>query len=269
MFSEKSSSTVASDTHDNGIDFDVVAANCKVTNERRQALDVENFVQRPSIARANLAVATEKPEGSVDFSGEYGDYTVLQQHCLFWDRNMDGAIYPWDTYIGFRELGFNILFSFLAMLVININFSYPTRLAYSYIPDPWFRVYIGSMHKAKHGSDSGTYDKEGRFLPQMFEDMFSKFDSDQDGRLGTKDLLDMIHGHRLAADPFGWFAAYFEFGATWLLVQKNGKVEKEDLRQIYDGSIFFRIREANLRGKGWDKGFGPWDLVRLLAAKSA
>lgn len=75
--------------------------------------------------------------------------TPLQQHTLFWDRDGDGMIYPWDTYIGFRELGFNMLFSFLATLIINLNFSYPTRLAHSYIPDPWFRVYVGSIHKAK------------------------------------------------------------------------------------------------------------------------
>lgn len=75
--------------------------------------------------------------------------TVLQQHVLFWDRDGDGLIYPYDTYIGFRELGFNILFSILAMLIINVNFSYPTRLAVSYIPDPRFRVYVHGIHKAK------------------------------------------------------------------------------------------------------------------------
>jgi hypothetical protein len=58
-------------------------------------------------------------------------------------------IYPWDTYIGFRELGFNIVFSLLAVLIINLNFSYPTRLAHSYIPDPFFRVYVDSIHTAK------------------------------------------------------------------------------------------------------------------------
>jgi hypothetical protein len=58
-------------------------------------------------------------------------------------------IYPWDTYNGFRELGFNLLFSMIATFIINVNFSYPTRLAYSWFPDPWFRVYITSIHKAK------------------------------------------------------------------------------------------------------------------------
>jgi len=67
----------------------------------------------------------------------------------FWDRDNDGEIYPWHTFVGFRELGFNILFSIVAMLIIHGGFSYPTRLAYSWIPDPLFRVYVGSVHKAK------------------------------------------------------------------------------------------------------------------------
>lgn len=58
-------------------------------------------------------------------------------------------IYPWDTYNGSRDLGFNIIFSLLAVLGVNLNFAYPTRLAHSFIPDPWFRVYVSSIHKGK------------------------------------------------------------------------------------------------------------------------
>lgn len=87
--------------------------------------------------------------------------SVMQQHILFWDRDNDGQIYPWDTYVGFRELGFNIFFSLLAVLVINLNFSYPTRLAHSWLPDPWFRVYVDSVHKAKVSLENKT--KKERF----------------------------------------------------------------------------------------------------------
>ncbi|KAK4108277.1 Caleosin-domain-containing protein [Canariomyces notabilis] len=250
-------------TNGDPVDFDVAAPRCPPTSRRKQAVDTDAFISKPSIARANLAVSMAKPEGSPESQNKFKDYTVLQQHVLFWDRDNDGQIYPWDTYIGFRDLGFNILFSFLAMVIINGNFSYPTRLAKSYIPDPLFRVYVGSIHKAKHGSDSGTYDREGRFLPQNFEDMFSKWDVTGSGSLSASELWNMIKGNRLAVDPYGWGAAIFEFGTTWLLVQKDGRVSKEDLRQTYDGTLFWKIKEAREQGKGWDKGFGLGDLVVL------
>jgi hypothetical protein len=66
-----------------------------------------------------------------------------------------------------------------------------------------------------------------------------------------------MRGHRCVADPFGvrlsfdpsskpslwfalvliitqWSAALFEWGTTWLLIQKDNKVYKEDLRAVYD-----------------------------------
>lgn len=68
---------------------------------------------------------------------------------LFWDLDADGIIWPSDTYRGFRRLGFNVAFSFVAIFVINGGFSYPTRLGTSLIPDPFFKVYIDDIHKAK------------------------------------------------------------------------------------------------------------------------
>lgn len=55
----------------------------------------------------------------------------------------------------------------------------------------------------KHGSDSGIYDKQGRFVPQMFEDMFSQWDVHGSGSLSAGEMWQMIKGNRLAADPFG------------------------------------------------------------------
>lgn len=57
--------------------------------------------------------------------------------------------------------------------------------------------------RAQHGSDSGTYDKEGRFVPQAFEDMFAKFDTTNSGSLSAGELWALIKGNRLAVDPFG------------------------------------------------------------------
>lgn len=219
------------------------APNCPVTSERPPAPSTATSIPNPGVARANAAISIDNPNGDADYIANYGDFTPLQQHVLFWDRDHDGQIYPLDTYKGFRELGFNMLFSLLAMLIINLNFSYPTRLVHSVIPDLWFRVDVAGIYKAKHGSDSGTYDPEGRFIPQHFEDVFAKYDRDHDGALTLGELFEMMQGNRCAMDPFGWGAAFFEWGTTWLLLQRDGRVYKEDLRGVYDGSIFWKIRE--------------------------
>jgi peroxygenase len=144
--------------------------------------------------------------------------TTLQQHVLFWDRDQDSIIYPRDVYSGFRSLGFSIPFS-LASLLIPVFFAYPTRLAHSYIPDPLFRIYVSSIHKAKHGSDTGIYQLDGSFDLARFEDLFVRFDSKGKGGLGAKDLWRLWGSNRVAADPAGWMFAAMEWSTTWILLQ--------------------------------------------------
>ncbi|KAK5991965.1 Peroxygenase 1 [Cladobotryum mycophilum] len=204
------------------VDITVSVPHCDVTSERLPAVDADCIIEKPGIPRANHAVSDQVPYGTRKYGEKYKDYTVLQQHVLFWDRDGDGLITPWDTYTGFRELGFNPPFSLMGM----------------------------------HGSDTGVYDNEGRFVPQKFEDLFTKWDKDGDGSLNLKEILNMMHGNRVAGDLFGWIVPFFEWGTTWTLLQQEGRIHKEDLRQVYDGSIFWRIRERRRNGMGWDQGFG-------------
>jgi len=143
----------------------------------------------------------------------------------------------------------------------NLELAPPARsLAHSYLPDPFFRFYVSSAHKSKHGSDSGVYDTEGRFIPSRFEDMFAKYASSASrtpaDSLSGSELLRLMHGQRVAVDPFGWSAAVFEWGTTYLLVQKGGRVSKEDLRRVYDGSLFWEIKARRQTKEGWNKGWG-------------
>ncbi len=189
--------------------------------------------------------------------------TPLQRHAAFWDNSGDGIITLQEAYKGFRSLGFSIPFS-LAGLLINFFFSYPTRLGHSYIPDPWFRIYIDNIHKAKHGSDTGVYDSGGTLREPLFHEVFEKLDSSGKGSLGISDILTLLKKDRVAADPAGWTFAVMEWGTTWLLLQKGGRVGKDDLRQCYDGSLFYRIREARMEGEGWQQGYGWKECVSSL-----
>lgn len=60
----------------------------------------------------------------------------------------------------------------LAVPFIHGSFSYAS--CNSWLPDPFFRLYIKNMHLCKHGSDSECLDTEGRFVPEKFEEIFTK-----------------------------------------------------------------------------------------------
>lgn len=91
--------------------------------------------------------------------------------------------------------------------MIHANFSYPT--VHGILPDPFFRIYLDNIHKDKHGSDTGAYDNEGRFIPQKFEDFFAKYASQKDG-LAVLDIWNGLRGQRVIMDPIGWGAEMFE-----------------------------------------------------------
>ncbi|KAL8953128.1 MAG: hypothetical protein Q9222_001011 [Ikaeria aurantiellina] len=192
--------------------------------------------------------------------------TALQLHVAFWDTNYDSIITPCEIYHGFRALGFNVLFS-LGGLLISLFFSYPTTLGHSWFPDPFFRIFTTSIHKAKHGSDTGIYDSDGQIRLQLFDEMFDKIDTKkanletdetcQEDSLGIGDLIRLHARNRVAADPAGWSFAAMEWWTTWLLLQRDGRVWKEDLKAMYDGTLFWKIRdERERKQEGWTKGYG-------------
>jgi len=101
--------------------------------------------------------------------------------------------------------------------------------------DPLLRVNTNNGHRAKHGSDTGVIDTEGRFVPAKFEEIFAKFDEDKKGGLTFTEGVKMVHALRTACDPIGWGAAIFEWASTYLLVwPQDGIVDKESIRCVFD-----------------------------------
>ena len=155
-------------------------------------------------------------------------------------------IWPQDTYRGCRDFGWNVILSAYATFLINGALSYPT--VPTILPDPFFRIYTARMHKDKHGSDSMSFDAEGRFRPQMYEDFFAKYDRDGKGGLDKWDLWYALQGQRMVFDFFGWLAAFLEWLATYLLIwPEDGILRKEEVRGVFDGSIFYKKREETMR----------------------
>jgi hypothetical protein len=132
---------------------------------------------------------------------------VLQQHVDFFDQDRDGVIWPRDTWTGFHKLGFNIFLCALAVFIIHANFSFPTGR--HWYPDPFFRIFTDRIHKNNHGSDSETFDTEGRFVPQKFEDIFAKYAGGKE-YMTWHDATNLLKGQRLIMDPIGAFGTFFE-----------------------------------------------------------
>jgi peroxygenase len=70
------------------------------TCDRPLPADLNLYVKNPGLARAVEAPDREHPQGTL---GAPTNRTVLQQHCMFWDRDGDLLIYPWDTWTGCRQ----------------------------------------------------------------------------------------------------------------------------------------------------------------------
>jgi peroxygenase len=80
-------------------------------------------------------------------------------------------------------------------------------------------------------------------VPQKFEEIFSKYANGRD-YVTVQDVVNMIQGQRNVSDIIGWGGMVFEWTATWIMLwPEDGRMMKEDIRGIYDGSIFYTIAE--------------------------
>ncbi|XP_074274924.1 putative peroxygenase 4 isoform X2 [Silene latifolia] len=175
-------------------------------------------------------------QNQVEGTGE----NVLAKHVTFFDRNHDGVVYPWETFQGFRAIGAGLALSTVAGLIINMGLSHKTRPGK--FPNLLFPIEIKNIAKAKHGSDSGVYDTEGRFVQSKFEAIFSKHAHSNGNALTSNELGEMLKANRQPKDFAGWFGSYIEWKILFYLCKnKNGVLEKDTVRAVYDGSLFEKM----------------------------
>jgi hypothetical protein len=220
-----------------------------------------NAIPAPHVPRAaGGAVSAEKPQPQPAASEAEAQMTPLQSHSAsFFDADGDGLIFASDTFSGFRAIGFNWLLSLVAVWVIHGTFAFwtaPSLLAFSRDLFRGAPLHVSRMDRGLHGSHTGVYDTEGRYRPEVFESIFTKF-GDGRGGITWSGILTMLGRQRSIFDPMGMTAAFLEWGALyWLCGYDEGVLMKEDVRAMYDGTLWDKLaqRTAARRGHGYGGG---------------
>ncbi|KAM3314820.1 hypothetical protein ACQJBY_033540 [Aegilops geniculata] len=217
------------------------APQAAVTSERKLNPDLQEQLAKPYLARAMAAVDPSHPEGSKgrDTKG----MSVLQQHAAFFDRNGDGVIYPWETFQSLRAIGLGSPSAFGTSILLHLVLTYPTQPGW--MPSPLLSIHIKNIHRGKHGSDSETYDTEGRFEPAKFDAIFSKFGKTRPNALSEDEINTMLKHNRNMYDFLGWAAANLEWKLLHKVAKdKEGFLQREIVRGAFDGSLFERLQES-------------------------
>ncbi|KAE9605305.1 hypothetical protein Lal_00025353 [Lupinus albus] len=197
---------------------------------------------------SSSAKDNKNQEGMVVENPIVHDQNILQKHVAFFDRNHDGIIYPSETFQGFRAIGCGILLSTVAAIFINSSLSQKTRPGK--FPSILLPIEVKNIQRGKHGSDTGVYDTEGRFVPSKFEELFRMHARKYSNALTSDELRDMLKANRVSKDYNGWLASYVEWKILYVLAKdKNGLLTKETIRAVYDGSLFEQMEKKHFEKK--------------------
>jgi len=202
----------------------------------------------------------------------------LTRHLDFFDTDHDGIVWFSDTVYGLHALGFNWISSVVLGFCGHIAFSRLTVyhpgisditsiwrlfffipwLIYSYIPDPFLRVYARHLMWAKHPSSTQTFNKDGWFDEERFEAIWKFSSAPNKDSLTHDEAITMIKSYRhglkdgtgLIKGPFEWNLLF------WVVDPPDGRVTKAQVRSAFDGSLFFNVaerRRLEKAGGGYSK----------------
>ncbi|WJX16748.1 plant seed peroxygenase [Trifolium repens] len=113
---------------------------------------------------------------------------------------------------------------------------------------PWETYQVKNIQLGKHGSDTGVYDSEGRFVASKFEEIFIKHAHTHPNALTYDELKQLIKSNREPKDLKGRIGSSVEWNVLYKLAKdKNGLLQKETIRGVYDGSLFEVLKKEHTK----------------------
>uniref|UniRef100_M8AN17 Uncharacterized protein n=1 Tax=Aegilops tauschii TaxID=37682 RepID=M8AN17_AEGTA len=200
--------------------------------------------------------------------------TALQKHVAFFDADSDGIVSFSETERGLRAIGLGAAEATVKATLINGVIGPKTRPstvdqltttgqinrgnqsnAIEGSPSTWadlvdqenattskFSIYIENIHQGIHGSDSGSYDAQGRFVPAKFNEIFTKHAKVEPNAVNESELEAMRIANREDGDDIGRAASKAEWDLLHSLAKdKDGFLQKDNARTVFDDSLFVQL----------------------------
>ncbi|PWZ29427.1 putative peroxygenase 5 [Zea mays] len=169
-----------------------------------------------------------------------GPAPALYKHASFFDRDGDGVVSFAETYGAFRALGFGLGLSSVSAAFINGALGSKCRPQNA--TSSKLDIYIEDIRRGKHGSDSGSYDAQGRFVPEKFEEIFARHARTVPDALTSDEIDQLLQANREPGDYSGWAGAEAEWKILYSLGKDgDGLLRKDVARSVYDGTLFHRL----------------------------
>ncbi|KAL6861710.1 hypothetical protein ACP4OV_017410 [Aristida adscensionis] len=175
----------------------------------------------------------------------YGpNMTDLQHHVEFFDKNKDGIITLTESIQRFMAIGMDPVSATSTATATHTTFG-PLTTPPGKLPST--NIHVSHIHGAIHASDTGAYDRTGRFVPENFEKIFKKHAHIKPDCLSWLELKAMLISNRDLLRPYSWPAAELEWEALYILGKDSrGYLHKETVRGVYDGTVFPKMANGSL-----------------------
>lgn len=206
-------------------------------------LNIGEIKTQPNLVTLNKEVEKKEVptlslEGDSFKSSTKEAKTPLQKHVAFFDQNNDGVIHVSETYKGLRDLHLSKPLSALGAVFINAGLGSKTGEKFSDLT-----VNVKNIAGAKHDSDTDVFDEKGNFSAPKFEELFKKYDLDNDGALSKEEFLNFRNRNKESTAGAIGSKGEFDLLVTVAGEAKNETkvISKERMLDFYNGSLFYKI----------------------------